>query len=110
MPLRHPLVAAIAGLLAGCAIAPAELRAHRQHGPASVRAQREALMNASWQQHRYEELVEALGKPKRVMSIPGGGNPPGFAVVYDLDPATGCIDAFAISAGADPVVRIYHCR
>ena len=67
-------------------------------------------MNEQWQNHRYSELVAALGTPTMVMNIPGGGNPPGFAVVFGRDPATGCIDAFAMMYGTDPIVRTYYCR
>jgi len=43
---------------------------------------------------------------------PGGGNPPGFVVVYGLDDRSGCIDAFAINAAVtrEPTVRIYADR
>jgi hypothetical protein len=74
------------------------------------RSERETEMNRQWQNKRLSELVEAYGRPRMVMNIPGGGMPPSFAVVYGPDPASGCIDAFAVSSIGDPVIRIYHCR
>ena len=67
-------------------------------------------MNGQWQDRRYSELVATRGEPLLVLNIPGGGSPPGFAVVYGLDPLTGCIDSFALVHGRDPTIRIYHCR
>jgi hypothetical protein len=75
-----------------------------------ARFAREAAMNEEWQNHALSELVAAKGRPVLVLQIPGGGNPPGFVVVFGIDPDTGCIDAFAVSHDTDPLVRIYHCR
>ena len=77
---------------------------------AAARQQRELAMNNEWHDRRYSDLVAALGKPRLVLNIPGGGNPPGFIVVYGSDPHSGCIDAFALMDGGDPTIRIYHCR
>jgi hypothetical protein len=74
------------------------------------RLQRESAMNTRWQNRPLSELIAALGEPPLIMSIPGGGNPPGFVVVYGLDRLSGCIDAFALVYGSDPTVRVYHCR
>jgi hypothetical protein len=30
--------------------------------------------------------------------------------VYERDPQTGCVDAFATSWGPEPVIRNYYCR
>ena len=67
-------------------------------------------MNRNWQNRRFSELKAALGQPRLIMSIPGGGNPPGFVAVYGTDPVSGCLDAFAFVYDGDPVIRIYHCR
>ena len=85
---------------------------HPQFSPASAAARydREAEMNRQWQNRPVADLLVALGRPKMVMNIPGGGMPPSYAVVYGQDPASGCIDAFAVSSTSEPVVRIYHCR
>jgi hypothetical protein len=77
---------------------------------AAMRAEREADMNRQWQNKRLDELVDAYGRPKLVMSIPGGGVVPSFAVVYGTDPNSGCIDAFAVLAVGTPLVRDYYCR
>jgi hypothetical protein len=74
------------------------------------RSSREVAMNLQWQNHRLSELVSAMGEPRMILRIPGGGNPPGFAVIYGTDPVTGCIDAFAMYYGFDPTVRQYLCR
>ena len=107
--LRRVLVVAVGSVVASCATQPATPR-HRMPPLFSQQMLREKVMNERWQDRSYVELVHTLGQPKRVMKIPGGGNPPSFAVVYGWDPVTGCIDAFAISEGPDPVVRVYHCR
>jgi len=101
--------------LVGCAEILREARTADQQTvlnreSARLRHGREAEMNQRWQNHPYSELVAELGTPARVMSIPGGGNPPGFVAVFEKDRATGCIDAFALMYGADPIIRIYHCR
>jgi hypothetical protein len=110
--MRHAFALA---LLAACGCAqvpsqppPTDLRA-RFEGMQSPDG-RERAMNQYWQNRRYSELVATLGQPRRLLNIPGGGNPPGFVAVYGTDPATGCIDAFAMVYGSDPTVRVYHCR
>jgi hypothetical protein len=107
-------VLALAALAAGCAPlpqppqpAPERHAARHENGPGALR---EADMNRRWQNQPLSELVAALGRPARVMNIPGGGSPPGFVVVYGVDAATGCIDAFALMYAVDPIVRVYHCR
>jgi hypothetical protein len=104
---------AFLALACGCAQVPAEspptdLRARFD----SMRSQegRERVMNQYWQNRRYSELVATLGQPRMLLNIPGGGSPPGFVAVYGTDPATRCIDAFAMVYGADPLVRVYYCR
>lgn len=76
----------------------------------SGRQAREFEMNRRWHERPMSHLVAALGEPKLRMNIPGGGNPPGFVIVYGLDPASGCIDAFALVYGTDPLIRAYYCR
>lgn len=106
---RRLLAAALlrAALLvpAGCAIAPAGI----PPGPA-VRTAREDAMNARWKNHTLAELVRVRGAPRDTMTIPGGGNPIGFITVYEKDPESGCVDAFAFLYGPEPVIRNYYCR
>ena len=71
---------------------------------------REAAMNEKWTNQRLSDLVAVMGTPTMIMNIPGGGQPPGFAVVFGRDPGTGCIDAFAMMYAKDPIIRQYHCR
>jgi hypothetical protein len=75
-----------------------------------LRDAHEIAMNRRWQNRRLSELIGEMGAPTLFMNIPGGGNPPGFAAVYGLDRASGCIDAFAFVPAPDPIIRIYHCR
>lgn len=67
-------------------------------------------MNARWQGRTLAELVRVRGEPRDTMSIPGGGDPPGLISVYERDPASGCVDAFALVYGPEPVIRNYYCR
>ena len=113
--VRSALLIACIALLPGCAELLREARTAEQQAAltreqAQLRRGREAAMNQRWQNHHYSELVAELGRPARLMSIPGGGNPPGFVAVFAKDRATGCIDAFALMYAADPVIRVYHCR
>lgn len=93
-------------LATSCAVAPG--------GPPalspSARAVHEQAMNARWQNHTLAELVRDRGTPRDTMTIPGGGNPAGFITVYERDPQTGCVDAFALAYGPEPVIRNYYCR
>ena len=113
--MRSTLLLALVALLAGCADFLREARTGDPQAAldrefAQLRLGREAAMNQRWQNHHYSELLAALGTPARVLNIPGGGNPPGFVAVFERNDASGCIDAFALMYGADPVVRVYHCR
>lgn len=104
----------IALLATGCQTAQREWRegpTEEQAGAiGSPVAWREFGMNRRWQNRRLAELTSALGEPRLIMDIPGGGSPPGFVVVYGTDADTGCTDAFALLHGQDPVIRVYHCR
>lgn len=71
---------------------------------------REIAMNQRWQNLPMSQLIAALGMPWLLLNIPGGGNPQGFVAVYARDPATGCLDTFALVYGADPAIRSYYCR
>ena len=99
-------VAALAPLLvvAGCADLERFATEARDAPPVAFsggsRHQREMEMNRQWQNRSLSELKAMVGEPQLTMNIPGGGNPPGFVVVYGLDNRSGCIDAFAISTGS----------
>lgn len=67
-------------------------------------------MNQAWQDHTVQQLLQAKGPPRVLLDIPGGGNPPGFVMVYPRDAATGCLDTFAVVFGAESRVRSYQCR
>jgi hypothetical protein len=112
--LRHAAALALALAAAGCAELEGATRTDgtdARQGTAA-RFQRELDMNRRWQNRPLSDLVATSGKPQLTMNIPGGGNPPGFVVVYGLDDRSGCIDAFAINAAVtrEPTVRIYYCR
>jgi len=100
----------LAFTLAGCEQLPTERQVTERRIEVVVYHGREHTMNERWANHRYSELVAAMGTPSMIMNIPGGGQPPGFAVVFGRDPASGCIDAFAMMYAKDPIIRQYHCR
>lgn len=110
----RPPLAAVVLLAAGCETAEREWR----EGPTEEEAAasgnaatwREATMNRRWQNRPFSQLRAVLGEPVLIMDIPGGGSPPGMVAVYQIDPATGCRDAFALVFGQEPVIRVYHCR
>jgi hypothetical protein len=99
-------------LAVGCATAPAWLSPEDQLAALlqASRTDRERKMNHEWQNHSFAELVKAKGAPRLLLDIPGGGNPPGFVMVYARDPATGCLDTFSMAYGPRTVVRSYQCR
>ena len=102
------VVGAFALLVAGCSVTP---RAPAPPDP--VRASRnahEARMIGAWQDLTLQQLLHAKGPPRLLLDIPGGGNPPGFVMVYPRDPATGCLDTFALTFGPESKVRSYQCR
>jgi hypothetical protein len=109
--LRHASAFALLLFGAGCAEVARDTRSDPSPaGAMAMRQQREAEMNREWQNRPLAQLVAVLGKPRLTMGIPGGGNPPGFVVVYGEDGASGCIDAFAMNVGREPTVRLYYCR
>ena len=99
---------AIALLAAGCSVPvrplppPDPLRASRMA--------REAQMTQVWQDQTLQQVLQARGRPQVLLDIPGGGNPPGFVLVYPRDAATGCLDTFTMAFGAQARVRSYQCR
>jgi hypothetical protein len=105
---RRVTAAALALLASGCSIDP-PLPAPPAP-PRSSRAAREAEMNAHWQNHPVAEVLQALGPPRLLLDIPGGGNPPGLVLVYPRDTDTGCVDTFAVMYGTPVRVRLYQCR
>ena len=105
---RIAAAGALALAVAGCAVDPSPERAPEP--PRASRATRERQINDAWQNHTLGELIAQWGLPRQLLDIPGGGNPPGFVLVYPPDAATGCIDAFAMAFGEVTRVRIYQCR
>lgn len=110
----RPLLLLIALVTAGCQQPDLASRMHHRPnggGPDTVLGlQREIFMNSEWQNRPLSQLLAAMGKPRLLLNIPGGGNPPGFVAIYGIDHASGCVDAFAMLYGPDPTIRVYHCR
>lgn len=106
---RIALAGMLAVLAAGCGIDPLADSAPQPLLSAG-RAQRERQLNEDWQNHTLRELVDRWGPPWRMLEIPGGGNPPGFIMVYPRDEGTGCLDTFSIMYGPVTRVRGYQCR
>lgn len=112
-PLGRACAAALVLSAAGCAgLSPVANERPRAAGAAGagMREHREVEMNRRWQDQPLAQLVAALGQPMLTLNIPGGGNPPGFVVVYGEDDSSGCIDAFAVNSGGEPRIRMYYCR
>lgn len=102
----------LAFIAAGCENAHRIPREYHPMAAANdpLRMQRDREMNSRWQNRPLSELLGTLGTPQTVLTIPGGGNPPGFAVIYGIDARSGCIDAFAVNIESNPQVRMYVCR
>ena len=105
---RMASAGALALLAVGCSIDPKG--ADAPEPPRASRAVREQQINQQWQNHTLRELVDRWGPPRQLLDIPGGGNPPGSVIVYPRDPATGCVDSFALTHGEVTRVRSYSCR
>jgi hypothetical protein len=108
-PVTACFLGAVVLFTGGCALVPPDTPMPERVAPAD-RAAREQAMNARWQNHTLAELVRVRGAPRDTMTIPGGGNPAGFISVYERDPESGCVDAFAFMYGPEPVIRNYYCR
>ena len=105
---RMAAAGAVALLAGGCSIDPRMVAP-----PEPLRAShaaREAELNQAWQNHTLAELLRGMGQPRQLLDIPGGGNPPGFVLVYPRDATTGCLDTFAVMYGREIRVRLYQCR
>lgn len=77
---------------------------------AYARQAHERAMQSKWEGKPMKELVAAMGEPQMIMSIPRYGWPPSAAVVFGVDQATGCVDAFLVVAGEENKVYNYFCR
>lgn len=107
VPLRAALLACVLLAVACARLGPAT----GPDGPLPAsREAREEEMNRAWERRPLAELLKARGRPQLILDIPGGGNPPGFVLVYPRDAATGCLDTFAMAYGRITVVRTYQCR
>ena len=76
---------------------------------------REKRMNDHWTGKSYNELVEQLGKPKMVMSIPRDGWPASSAIHYGASgPPWDCVDSFLVlhgdREGRQAKILGYFCR
>lgn len=103
------LVVALLGLMSGCALTPEEmatLAAIKSESPDG----KETVMRKRWIDKPYRELVKHMGREGRIMDIPRYGWPPSSAVVFGFNEATGCIDAFFVLHGEEPMIKDYFCR
>ena len=106
--LSLPLACA---LLGGCSGVPI-VQPHSPHAVDSARELREKEMRLTFVGHSYPNLLQALGAPGMVMSIPAFHPWNTWVVVYEgLDPASGCIDAFVVAETRRRLmVSDYFCR
>jgi hypothetical protein len=98
----------LAALASACSIDPRWVDG--AEAARASRGARERQMTLAWQDHSLRELIAAWGPPRQYLDLPGGGNPPGFVLVYPRDGASGCLDTFAVAYGEEVRVRSYHCR
>jgi len=91
--------------LTGCAPYPLDTAA-----VAATESGREAAMRKRWADKPYRELVKEMGREGLVMDIPRYGWPPSSAVVFGIDDASGCVDAFLVVHGKEPLIKDYFCR
>ncbi|MEH6472385.1 MAG: hypothetical protein V7752_14140 [Halopseudomonas sp.] len=70
----------------------------------------EEMMRKRWADRPYRELVEHMGRKGLVMDIPRYGWPGSSAVVFGVDDASGCVDAFLVLHGKEPQIKDYFCR
>lgn len=77
-------------------------------------ARREAVLGARWRGQSHAALIQSLGRPRMVMTIPGQRPLPTLALVYGVqDEAAACVDAFTIVKEEDTGqwwVADYFCR
>jgi hypothetical protein len=93
--------------LSGCAPNPVGDTAY---AAAVSQTGREAAMRKRWADKPYRELVKERGHEGLVMDIPRYGWPPSSAVVFGIDDASGCVDAFLVVHGKEPLIKDYFCR
>lgn len=104
-PVAATLAVSLLSLLSGCGAQPlADAAAN------SSQSAREAAMRERWTDKPYRELVKDRGRQGLVLDIPRYGWPPSSAVVYGVDSASGCIDAFLVIHGKEPIIKDYFCR
>lgn len=84
-------------------------------GPANSRqqTQREATLGSLWRGKTHDLLLKGLGPPKMAMTVPGERPIPTMALVYGVNEATQCVDAFTMvknDATGLWLVADYFCR
>lgn len=97
-------------LLGGCAGMPAA-KPDSRNAAAQARDLREQRMQSSWVGHPYEDLIRAFGAPGMIMNIPAYRPWKASVVVYEgQQDNAGCVDAFVVEHGGQPVIYDYFCR
>lgn len=79
-----------------------------------VSMKREATFNFAWRGKQSFELVDNLGQPKTVMTVPGRNDEKTYVMVYGVqDRTAGCVDAFTVEKNPVTeqwIVAGYFCR
>jgi hypothetical protein len=87
--------------------------ATRQPVHSSQQDQREAALGSLWRGKSHDLLLKSLGPPRMAMTIPGEGPVPTLVLVYRVNDAAQCIDAFTMVknvATGQWSVADYFCR
>lgn len=95
--------------LSGCSLIEPPVKA-ADGKPVFNASMHESAMRKQWADKPYRELVKHMGRKGYVMDIPRYGWPASSAVVYGVNAATGCVDAFLVLHGKEPMVKDYFCR
>ena len=102
------IIVSTAALMSGCVPMPQE--ADAAFKAAASQAGRERTMREHWVDKPYRELVQYMGREGLVMDIPRYGWPPSSAVGFGVDDVSGCVDAFLVIHGKEPLIKDYFCR
>lgn len=96
----------------GCAVTDSETAGSVMARQVSMK--REATFNFAWRGKPSADLVDNLGQPKTVMTVPGRNDEKTYVMVYGVqDRTAACVDAFTVEK--NPVNELwivagYFCR
>lgn len=78
---------------------------------ARMRYERAVQMRERWTGHLFADLVTEMGRSGESMTAPNSQGRTRSAVVFGVnDSRSGCIDAFVVINGEEPIIQNYYCR